>query len=231
MGESMNKRILLVEDEPGLVLTLTDRLRSEGYTLEYASDGVEGFERATRETFDLLILDLMLPYKSGLDLCRDLRQRGVLTPVLILTALGQMTDKVVGLKLGADDYVTKPFEMPELLARVEALLRRATVVTPPSNIYQFGTVRVDFQQALVERDGQMIDLSTLEFRLLEYFIHNRGLTLPRDELLNEVWGYNAIVSTRTVDVHIAWLRQKLETHPRHPRYILTVHGTGYKFAG
>jgi two-component system alkaline phosphatase synthesis response regulator PhoP len=230
----MNKRILLVEDEPGLVMTLTDRLRSEGYVVETAGDGDSGFDRASGESFDLIILDVMLPRRNGFDVCRDLRQRSNLTPVMMLTARGQIVDKVIGLKLGADDYLTKPFEMLELLARVEALLRRAPGDGPPpaeADAYQFGLVRVDFRRAEVLREAQPVDLSALEFRLLRYFIEHRGETLSRDELLNEVWGYNALVSTRTVDVHVAWLRQKLETHPRHPRHILTVHGLGYKFVG
>jgi two-component system alkaline phosphatase synthesis response regulator PhoP len=230
----MNKRILFVEDEPGLVMTLTDRLRNEGYAVETSYDGESGLARATNERFDAIILDLMLPRKSGLDVCRDLRQRGVETPLIMLTARGQIVDKVVGLKLGADDYLTKPFEMSELLARLEALLRRApapTAPAPATEIYQFGPVRIDFRRAEVEHDGKLVELSALEFRLLRYFIEHRGATISRDELLNEVWGYNALVSTRTVDVHVAWLRQKVESNPRHPQYILTVHGMGYKFVG
>jgi two-component system alkaline phosphatase synthesis response regulator PhoP len=231
----VSKRILFVEDEPGLVMTLTDRLRNEGYTVETAYDGETGLARATSERFDALILDVMLPRKSGFDVCRDLRQRGVLTPLIMLTARGQVVDKVVGLKLGADDYLTKPFEMSELLARLEALLRRALPAPElgphPSEVYQFGPVRVDFRRAEVEHAGKAVELSALEFRLLRYFIEHRGATLSRDELLNEVWGYNALVSTRTVDVHVAWLRQKVESNPRHPRFILTVHGLGYKFIG
>jgi two-component system alkaline phosphatase synthesis response regulator PhoP len=229
----MNKRILLVEDEPGLVMTLTDRLRSEGYTVETAGDGNAALHRALGESFDLIILDVMLPERNGFDVCRDLRQQNNRTPVMMLTARGQIVDKVIGLKLGADDYLTKPFEMLELLARVEALLRRAPGDTAEieGGAYQFGPVKVDFRRAEVTRDAQQIELSALEFRLLRYFIEHRGDTLSRDELLNEVWGYNALVSTRTVDVHVAWLRQKLEVHPRHPQHILTVHGLGYKFVG
>jgi two-component system, OmpR family, alkaline phosphatase synthesis response regulator PhoP len=230
----MNKRILLVEDEAGLVMTLTDRLRNEGYLVETSGDGEDALARATSESFDLIILDLMLPMRSGLDVCRDLRQRNNQTPVMMLTARGQIVDKVVGLKIGADDYLTKPFEMLELLARVEALLRRMPATNSAHSeydTYQFGPIRVDLRRAEISSDNQPIDLSALEFRLLRYFIEHRGETLSRDELLNEVWGYNALVSTRTVDVHVAWLRQKLEPHPRHPRFILTVHGLGYKFVG
>ena len=228
----MSKRILLVEDEPGLVLTLTDRLTSEGFTVETARDGEAGLARATGESFDLIILDVMLPRKNGFDVCRDLRQQNVQTPVIMLTARGQVVDKVVGLKLGADDYVTKPFEMMELLARIEALLRRAPVLSALSpDVYQFGPIRIDFRKAEITRDGATIDLSALEFQLLRYFIEHRENAITRDELLNEVWGYNAMPSTRTVDVHVAWLRQKIEPNPRHPQFILTVHGLGYKFVG
>ncbi|MFY9226012.1 MAG: response regulator transcription factor [Blastocatellia bacterium] len=228
----MSKRILLVEDELGLVLTLTDRLVSEGYQVEDARDGDAAFKLATSENFDLIILDVMLPRKNGFDVCRDLRQQGISVPIIMLTARGQVVDKVVGLKLGADDYVTKPFEMMELLARIEALLRRApTTEAPSSEIYQFGGVRVDFRSAEVSKDGQVLELSAKEFKLLKHLIEHRGQILSRDDLLDEVWGYNAMLSTRTVDVHVAWLRQKLETNVRHPQYILTVHGLGYKFTG
>jgi two-component system, OmpR family, alkaline phosphatase synthesis response regulator PhoP len=228
----MSKRILLVEDEPGLVLTLTDRLVKEGFVVESARDGETGLQRATNESFDLILLDVMLPRKNGLDVCRDLRQLGVQTPVIMLTARGQIVDKVVGLKLGADDYVTKPFEMIELLARVEALLRRTpSAPAIQSEVYQFGAVRVDFRRAEVYFDDKVIELSAREFQLLRYFIDKRGNTISREELLNEVWGYNAMPTTRTVDVHIAWLRQKLEPNPRHPQFILTIHGLGYKFVG
>jgi two-component system alkaline phosphatase synthesis response regulator PhoP len=228
----MSKRILLVEDEPGLVLTLSDRLLSEGYKVETVRDGESGLERASSESFDAIILDVMLPRKNGFDVCRDLRQRGINTPILMLTARGQVVDKVVGLKLGADDYLTKPFEMIELLARIEALLRRApAAASSQPDAYQFGSVKVDFRRAEIIRDGEKIELSAKEFQLLRYFIEHREATISRDELLNEVWGYDAMPTTRTVDVHVAWLRQKLEPNPRHPQFILTVHGMGYKFIG
>ena len=229
----MTKRILLVEDEPGIVMTLTDRLSSEGFAVETARDGDAGLARGSSEQFDLMILDIMLPRRNGLDLCRDLRQQGISTPILMLTARGQVVDKVVGLKLGADDYVTKPFEMMELLARIEALLRRASSSIPslPADSYQFGPIRVDFRAAEVTRDGKAVDLSAREFQLLRYLIEHRGSTLSRHQLLNEVWGYHAMPSTRTVDVHVAWLRQKIESNPRKPQLILTIHGLGYKFVG
>jgi two-component system alkaline phosphatase synthesis response regulator PhoP len=224
-------RILLVEDEPGLVLTLRDRLSREGYAVETATDGESGLSRAAGEAFDLVLLDVMLPRMGGFDVLKDLRKRNVETPVIMLTARGQVVDKVVGLKLGADDYVTKPFEMVELLARIEAKLRRAPSTPHPTEGYQFGGIRVDFRRAEVMKEGAPLDLSAREFQLLKYFIEHRGATLTRDELLNEVWGYHAMPSTRTVDVHVAWLRQKIEPNPRHPQFVLTVHGMGYKFAG
>jgi two-component system alkaline phosphatase synthesis response regulator PhoP len=228
----MSKRVLLIEDEPGLVMTLTDRLTSENYLVTSARDGEAGQERALQTAFDVIILDVMLPKKNGFDVCRDLRQRGIETPILMLTARGQVIDKVVGLKLGADDYLTKPFEMVELLARLEALLRRAPAKAQLSHeVYEFGPNRIDFRRAEVEREGRKIELSAKEFQLLKYFTEHREATISRDELLNEVWGYDSMPTTRTVDVHIAWLRQKLETNPRHPQFILTVHGLGYKFVG
>ena len=225
-------RLLLVEDEPGLVMTLTDRLLAEGYEVESAMTAPTGLEMAGAGNFDVILLDVMLPGGNGLDICRSLRQRGVQTPILMLTAKGQVVDKVVGLKLGADDYLVKPFEMAELLARIEALLRRsaAAAAAPVGDSFRFGDIAVDFRRAEVTKAGQMLDLSAREFKLLRYFVEHRGAALTRDELLNEVWGYNAMPSTRTVDVHVAWLRQKLEDNPRHPQYIITVHGLGYKFA-
>ena len=229
---STQKRVLIVEDEPGLVLTLTDRLKAEGYVVGAANDGPSGLERGTRERWDVILLDVMLPGASGFDVCRDLRQRGVTTPVIMLTARGQVVDKVLGLKLGADDYLTKPFDMLELTARIEVQLRRATAAMPGGGTqYQFGDIAVDFRKAEVRRGGTVLDLSAREFLLLKYFIEHREATLTRDELLNEVWGYHSMPSTRTVDVHVAWLRQKIEPNPKHPQYILTMHGMGYKFVG
>ena len=200
--------------------------------MEVARDGRQGLDRALNDPFDLIILDVMLPHRNGLDVCRDLRQNGLVVPILMLTARSQTVDKVVGLKIGADDYVTKPFDMLELLARVEALLRRAPS-TPASlgSLHQFGAVRVDLRRTEVWRDGQTLALSAREFQLLRYFIEHRGATLSRNELLKEVWGYDSSTSSRTVDVHVAGLRQKLESDPKHPRLILTVLGLGYKFAG
>ena len=227
----MEHKILLVEDEQGLLLTLTDRLRSEGYAIETSSDGEKGFQMAAGGEFDLVILDVMLPGKNGFDVCRDLRQMGVATPILMLTARGETFDKVLGLKIGADDYLTKPFEMVELLARVEALLRRSsTASAATAKAYQFGQVRIDFRRTDVLLKGEQIILSAKEFQLLRYLIEHRGETLSREELLKEVWGYKSSLS-RTVDVHVATLRQKLEEDSKNPSWIVTVHGLGYKFLG
>jgi len=228
----MTRRVLLVEDEPGLVMTLTDRLSEEGYEVEAAGNGRIALERTAAQPFDVILLDVMLPFGSGFDVCQDLRRRGVRTPVLMLTAKSQVVDKVVGLKLGADDYMTKPFEMIELLARIEALLRRASGSdNEPSadGRFQFGDVVVDFRTTEVFRSGQPLKLSAREFKLLRYFVENIGTTFSRDQLLNSVWGYDVAVFTRTVDVHVAWLRHKIELDARHPKHIQTVHGYGYRF--
>ena len=225
----MSRKILLVEDEPGLRMTLVDRLQKEGYAVETAATGEEGYQRGMEESFDLLMLDVMLPGRNGLDLCRDLRHQGIAAPILMLTARDQTVDKVLGLKLGADDYLTTPFEMLELLARIEALLRRAYIGVAATGVHQFGTVKVDFRKAEVTRGQEKVDLAAKEFQLLRYFLEHRGEALARDQILKDVWGYHAATSTRTVDVHVAWLRQKLEDEPRQPHWILTIHGLGYKF--
>jgi two-component system alkaline phosphatase synthesis response regulator PhoP len=228
----MSKKILLVEDEPGLVLTLSDCLADEEYTVTVAQDGETGLHKAKEEAFDLLILDVMLPRKNGFDVLRDLRQHGVKTPAIMLTARGQVVDKILGLKLGADDYLTKPFDMGELLARIEAILRRTPQPDQTTaEVYTFGDVRVDYRRAEVTRNGQPVELAAREYHLLRYLIEHREATISRDELLNEVWGYDAMPTTRTVDVHVGLLRQKLEPNPRHPQFILTIHGLGYKFVG
>jgi two-component system alkaline phosphatase synthesis response regulator PhoP len=228
----LRRRILIVEDEEALVMVLRDRLLSEGYEVDVANDGEAAVEKAIGAALDLILLDVALPRKSGFDVCRDLRQRGLETPILMLTARGQVVDRVVGLKLGADDYLTKPFDMMELLARIEALLRRSRApLAPTADAYAFGPIRVDFRRAEVLREGMPVELSALELRLLRYFVENRGALLTRDELLDKVWGYGATPVTRTVDVHVASLRQKIERNPSRPEYLVTVHGMGYKFVG
>ena len=228
----MSSRILIVEDEPGLIMTLADRLRAEGHQISEATDGEQGLKAATGSVFDLIILDVMLPKKTGFEVCRAVRDAGIRTPILMLTARGQVADKVVGLELGADDYLTKPFDMMELVARVRALLRRAEGQGPSeAQNYEFGDVRVDFKRGEALKDGERVSLSAREFQLVKYLIDHRGEVISRDQLLQEVWGYNALPETRTVDVHMAWLRRKLETNPHHPEFFLTVRGLGYKFAG
>ena len=222
--------ILLVEDEYALRMTLGDRLRKEGYLVECAADGEEGLGKATEMPFDLIILDIMLPRRDGLSVCGGIRKSGVITPILMLTARGRTPDKVAGLKTGADDYVTKPFKMPELLARVEALLRRAPArVSAAAVVHEFGRCRVDVRGTEVLRDGHALNLSAREFQLLRFFLEHPRTTLSREDLLTRVWGYDASTFTRTVDVHVASLRQKLEDDPRQPQHLLTVQGVGYKF--
>jgi DNA-binding response OmpR family regulator len=211
----MKEAILLVEDEQALRAALSLRLRGEGYMVETAGDGVEGFDKATNQPFDLIILDVMLPDRSGFDVCRDIRQAGLATPILFLTARHQTTDKVIGLKLGADDYVTKPFKAAELVARVEALLRRVPI-RAGHGVHQFGSLHVDIRRSEVLKNGALVYLSAREFQLLRYLIERAGGTVPRVELLRSVWGYDGNTMTRTVDMHIASLRNKLERGSTEP---------------
>jgi DNA-binding response OmpR family regulator len=226
----MRGNVLFVEDEVALQMTVGDRLRNEGYAVEYAANGDEGFEKATQLPFDLIILDVMLPKRDGFDVCKGIREAGLITPILMLTARGQTSDKVSGLKIGADDYVTKPFNMLELMARVEALMRRAPI-RPPEQAggMDFGSIHVDLVGTEVTQNGRPVNLSAREFQLLRYLVDHRGATVSREELLKQVWGYSADIYTRTVDVHIASLRQKLEEDPKQPKFVLTVQGFGYKF--
>jgi len=226
----MNESILLVEDEQALRTTLSDRLRGAGYIVDTAADGQEGFDKASSLPYDLIILDIMLPRRSGLDVCRDIRQAGMATPILFLTVLNETVDKVVGLRLGADDYVTKPFEAAELIARIEVLLRRVPV-RAGKGLHEFGSIRVDVRRSEVTRNGKPVYLTAREFQLLRYLIDRAGSTVPRDELLRSVWGYDTDTFTRTVDTHVVSLRQKLEENPKRPELILTVSGVGYKFVG
>jgi DNA-binding response OmpR family regulator len=224
----MNENILLVEDEEALRMTLSDRLSSEGYVIDFAADGDEGLSKATGLPFDLIILDVMLPGRSGFDVCREIRTAGLATPILLLTARDQTVDKVFGFKLGADDYVTKPFDTLELIARIAALLRRVPGRASQS-IYQAGQIRLDVRGTEVTRNGKPVYLSAREFQLLRHLMEHAGATLSRGDLLREVWGYEDGTYTRTVDVHIASLRQKLEQDAKKPELILTVPGIGYKF--
>lgn len=223
----MKASILVVEDDETLRIAVRDRLRGEKYAVETAQDAEEGMEKINTLPFDLLIIDVMLPHHSGFDLCRDIRQSGLVTPIMFLTAKSSLVDKVVGLKLGGDDYVTKPFEAEELTARVEALLRRAPANTG-RGVHQVGSLRIDVNRREVTRGGSPVSLTNREFHLLCYLVERAGQTVSKDELLRGVWGYDAKSYSRTVDVHIFTLRKKLETDQTQPELIKTVTGVGYK---
>jgi len=222
-------KILIVEDEPDMVLGLKDNFEFEGYEVTTAADGQTGLEKARSQQPDLVILDIMLPRLSGLEVCKALRGEGFETPIIMLTARGQEIDKVVGLELGADDYVTKPFSIRELLARVRAILRRTDGSRKRLSNYSFGEVELDFEIYRAKRNGEPLELSPREFELLRYLIERKGETVSRDKLLEDVWGYESYPSTRTVDTHIAKLRAKIGDSGTDPRFILTIHGVGYKF--
>ncbi len=224
----MPDRILVVEDDPNLVSVLTCSLTAEGFEVEDTPDGSDAISRVIRGAFDLVLLDVILPLRSGFEVCRELRARGNRTPIVMLTARTEMEDKITGLGLGADDYITKPFEISELIARMRALLRRWRDQRLAISEYRFGEVEVDFTNASVRRSGAPVYLSAKELQLLRYLIARRGAVLSRNELLRSVWGYRGGI-TRTLDMHIAALRQKLEEVPHQPRYILTVRGRGYLF--
>ncbi len=229
--QTTRAKILVVEDEPNMVVGLRDNFEFEGYEVITASDGVEGLQRALEESPDLVVLDVMMPRMSGLEVCKQLRAKRASLPIIMLTARGQEVDKVVGLELGADDYVTKPFSIRELLARVKAVLRRTAVLPKDQEQHSFGDVEVDLRRCRVVRSGKALDVSSKEFELLKYFICHSGETLSRHRLLEDVWGYEHYPTTRTVDTHLVRLRQKLEPNPEEPQYFLTVHGTGYRFVG
>jgi two-component system, OmpR family, alkaline phosphatase synthesis response regulator PhoP len=225
----MSSRILIVEDEPGLVLTISDLLTAEGYEVATATDGPAGLAMASEQPFAVIILDVMLPKKTGFDVCRELRQRGVDSAILMLTAKTQVVNRVVGLKLGADDYLAKPFEPAELLARIEALLRR---VRKEGRIavrtFHFDDVQIDFERSEILKAGQRVDVAAKELLLLRYLVDHRDRVVPREEILQKVWEYDSQVNSRTVDVHVSWLRQKLD-NPQNPKHIQTVRGKGYRF--
>lgn len=225
----MNPRILIVEDEPGLVLTITDLLTAEGYEVAAATDGASGLAMATDQQFAAIILDVMLPKKTGFDVCRELRQKGVDSAILMLTAKAQVVNRVVGLKLGADDYLAKPFEPAELLARIEALLRR---VHKEGRIgvrtFRFDDVEIDFENSEILKGGQRVEVAAKELLLLRYLVDHRDRVVPREEILQKVWEYDSQVTSRTVDVHVSWLRQKLD-NSQNPKHIQTIRGKGYRF--
>jgi DNA-binding response OmpR family regulator len=222
-------RILVVEDDPAMSVALRDGFEFEKHVVEMAADGEAGLRAAARGGHDAIILDVMLPKKSGLDVCRELRKSGNKTPIIMLTARGQEVDKVVGLKLGADDYVTKPFSFMELLARLEAVMRRTLRETSAGEEVEFGEVRVDFRRYTATRGDLPVDLTQREFRILRYFVDHANEVVSRDTLLEQIWGYDSSAFTRTVDTHMARLRQKIEPVPAHPRHLLTVHRVGYRF--
>ncbi len=224
-------KILIVEDDDSMAVALRDGFSLEGYTIALARDGAEGLRMATEEAPDLLVLDVMLPRMNGLDVCKRLRAAGSSVPILMLTARGQEIDKVLGLKLGADDYLTKPFGFLELLARVEALLRRGPRRDDALDSFQFGNVSVDFRRGEARKAGSLLDLSAREMKLLQFLLEHRGEVVGRDELLGAVWGHTSAPLTRTVDMHVAKLRKKIEDDPANPRHIITVHRAGYKFTG
>jgi two-component system alkaline phosphatase synthesis response regulator PhoP len=225
----MMTKILVVEDEPYIALGLKSDLALEGYEVEVARDGETAVERARRGPFDLILLDVLLPGKDGFAVCRELRHDGVRTPIIMLTAKSQEAEKVLGLELGADDYVTKPFSPLELRARVAAVLRRVSGEAP--EVYRFGDVAVDFTRAEVRRNGTVVLTSALEFKLLVAFIHHRGRLLTRDRLLDEVWGQDGGPTDRAIDNHIMNLRRKIEPRPDRPRFLVSVRGLGYRFDG
>jgi len=222
-------RIPVVEDEPRLAQGLEDDLKLEGYEVEVARDGETAALRAQEQPFDLIVLDVMLPRKDGFEVCRELRRAGLRTPVILLTAKAQESDKVLGLELGADDYVTKPFSPRELRARIKAVLRRAAGETP--EVYRFGDVEVDFTRYQIRRAGKPVEVTPLEFKLLAAFVRSRGRVLSRDQLLDEVWGRGTFVTDRVIDTHITNLRKKIEPEPAAPRYLISVRGVGYRFDG
>jgi DNA-binding response OmpR family regulator len=220
-------KVLVVEDEPGIALGLRNDLTLEGYAVEVANDGETASQLAREASFDLILLDVMLPKKDGFAVCRDLRRAGVKTPVILLTARAQEAEKVLGLELGADDYVTKPFSPLELCARIKAVLRRTASDVPP--VFHFGNVEVDFSRCTAKRAGASVELTPLEFKVLSTLIHARGRLLSRDQLITQVWGEGVSITDRVVDNHIMNLRRKLEDTPAEPRYLLSVRGLGYRF--
>jgi DNA-binding response OmpR family regulator len=233
-GIGVGRSVLIVEDDKAMSVALCDGLASEGFRVLCASNGEDGLSQATERRPDVVILDVMLPRLNGLDVCRKLRAAGNDVPIVMLTARGQETDRVLGLKLGADDYVTKPFSFLELVARIEAVLRRSSGHGPgpaATEAYEFGDVRIDFRHHEATKSGRPVDLSPREFLLMAYLVAHRGAVITREQLLDAVWGYDSMPFTRTVDTHVAKLRKKIESDPANPRYLITVHRLGYKFLG
>jgi len=234
-NRTMARKVLIVEDDEAMAVALKDGFTYEGYEVSMAGDGALGLQKASEDGADLMILDVMLPKMTGLDVCKRLRGAGNSIPIIMLTARGQEIDKILGLKFGADDYVTKPFSFMELMARAEAVLRRSSgaLAGRPAKVesYSFGDVEIDFSRHEASKGGAPIEMSPREYRLLEYFIEHRGEVVSRDQLLDSVWEYDNMPFTRTVDTHIAKLRKKIEDLPADPKHIVTVHRLGYKFTG
>lgn len=223
--------ILVIEDEPSVAIALRDSLESEGHFVTVASDGGEGYERASTDVFDLILLDLMLPKMSGLEICQRLRANELETPIIMLTARGASSDAAFGLKLGADDYIPKPFDVGELLARIEAVLRRSSRQQTEKHIFYIGNVQLDLRRLKASRNGEPLDLSPREFEILQLLIAHSGETVTREQLLHHIWGEHASLFTRTIDAHITRLRQKIEPNPANPEYIITAHRVGYRLVG
>jgi DNA-binding response OmpR family regulator len=224
-------RILVVEDEPGIALGLEDDLRLEGWDVELVGDGLAASQRARERSFDLILLDVMLPGKDGFDVCRELRKAGVQTPIIMMTAKAQEAEKVLGLDLGADDYVTKPFSPKELRARIRAALRRGATTPQSAEVFRFGDIEVDAERCEVRRGGTVVETTATEFKLLSVFVRNRGRVLSRDKLLDQAWGEGTFLTDRVVDNHIVALRRKIEPDPAEPKYLVSVRGVGYRFDG
>lgn len=225
------RKILIVEDDQMLAVALREGMHSEGYQVELAADGPAGLKAAMEKGFDLVILDVMLPKLSGFDVCKQLRNAGNRVPLIMLTARSLEVEKVQGLNLGADDYLTKPFSLMELIARIEAVLRRVSHDATALEQHAFADITLDFRKYEATKAERPLELSPREFRILKCLIENRGEVVSRDQLLDSAWSYDSFPSTRTVDVHIARLRQKIESTPNHPKHLITIHGVGYKFIG
>ncbi len=223
------KKILLIEDDPAILNGITETLKAEFYDVTSEADGEKGYKTAKKEKFDLIILDLMLPFKDGFEICRDLRKEEILTPIIMLTSKKDEVDKLVGLEMGADDYITKPFSLKELLARIKAVLRRSqNSVYEPSEL-NFGSISIDFKKQEAFKNGQSIKLSSTEFKIIKYFFQHEGEVISRDQFLDDVWGYDSFPTTRTVDNYILSIRKKLEDDHANPQHFLTIHTAGYKF--
>lgn len=230
MNSDLKRKILVVEDEPSIAYLVKENLEFEGYHVLEAADGVAGLEAAQKEAPDLILLDLMLPRMSGMEVCKTLRAKGNAVPIIMLTARGEQMDKVVGLKTGADDYITKPFDIQELSARIEALFRRSGKSTAMStDLIRIGNADVDFGGSIISRNGQNMELTRVEAQLLRYLVHNEGKVLLREQIMSDVWGHDYLLSSRTIDTHVTHLRQKIEENPANPKHIITVHRVGYKF--